>query len=180
MLRDSALVVICLLDLVSCGGAANPGGGPGPDAATLHDSAPGSVDAPVLPVDAVIAGPDAATVACKSASFFHGDGHHHPGEDCLSGCHFHGFSVAGTLYKADKVSPASDATVTVVDANHFTQDLVVSTNGNFYAFLPVTFPVTVTASLCPSVQPMITHPSAGACNASGCHVAGGAQGVAHL
>jgi hypothetical protein len=179
MLRGRSALVIALIVQPGCGSSGGGPGGGGPDAAAIRDSAPGGGDAPAA-VDATVTAPDAAAIPCKPASILHGDGHHHPGEDCLGGCHFHGFSVAGTLYQADGTTPASGATVTVVDANHWTQDLVVSTNGNFYTFLPVTFPVTVTASLCPNAQAMISHPAAGACNASGCHAPTSAQGVAHL
>ena len=119
-----------------------------------------------------------AAVACKPANILHGDGHHNPGQDCMGSCHFHGFSLAGTLMQADGVTPASDATVTVVDANGFSQDIIAGTNGNFFSFLPVTYPVRIHASLCPSVQIMMTQATAGGCNASSCH--GGAQGLAHL
>ena len=152
---------------------------------------PATSDAPVSEQDArdrdapvyIDAGADAplsvdAAFACKPANILHGDGHHNPGQDCLGSCHFHGFSLAGTLYLADGVTPATNATVTVVDAHGFSQDMVVGNNGNFFSYLPVTYPVQVRASLCPTVQTMVTQPSAGGCNASTCH--GGAQGIAHL
>lgn len=161
-----------------------PSGAPGgPDGPGPVDAPPGAHDARPMPgdgpaIDAPITADAAA--ACKPANMLHGDGHHHPGEDCMNACHFHGFSVAGTLYLPDGTTPATNATVTIVDANHNSQDLVVSTNGNFFSYLPVAFPLTVTASLCPSTQMMVTQPTAGGCNATGCHEPGGAQGVAHL
>ena len=157
-----------------------------PDAST-HDShlfldAPGQpidghpgdghADAPTMFAD--------ASPACKAANILHGDGKHNPMMDCMSGCHDHGFSIAGTLVQADLVTPASNATVTIVDANNFSQDIIVSTNGNFFSFLPVTYPVRVTASLCPSTQIMTDHPISGACNATGCHEPAGVQGLIHL
>lgn len=119
-----------------------------------------------------------ASFACKPANILHGDGHHNPGQDCMGSCHDHGFSLAGTLYLADGVTPASDATVTVVDANNSSQDIVASTNGNFFSFLPVAYPVTIRASLCPTVQVMMSQATTGGCNSGACH--GGVQGFAHL
>jgi hypothetical protein len=135
------------------------------------DGTSGTIDAPAT------SGTDAAPM-CKPANAFHTDGHHNAGQDCMNSCHFHGVAFAGTLMQADGHTPAVGATVTIVDHNNATQDAVVGTNGNFYAFLPVAFPVRVTASLCPSVQLMSATITKGGCNASDCH--GGSQGLAHL
>jgi len=134
-------------------------------------------DGPAMMIDAPVTGTDAAA-PCKPPSTLYGDGHHNPGQDCMNNCHFHGFAFAGTLMQADGHTPATGATVTVVDANNNSQDIVVGTNGNFYTFFPVAFPIRVQASLCPSVQAMVSHPTKGGCNASDCH--GGSQGLAHL
>jgi hypothetical protein len=142
------------------------------DGAVLADGAP-APDAPA------VTGSDAA-IACKPANILHGDGKHNPGMDCMDSCHAHGFTVAGTLYLADGITPATDATVTVTDASGAAQDIVVSTNGNFFSFLPVQYPISVRASLCPSTQQMVGHAAAGGCNAVGCHDSGGVQGPAHL
>ena len=121
-----------------------------------------------------------APLACKPANILHGDGQHNPGMDCMGSCHNHGFSVAGTVYLADGVTPASDATVTVIDANNGSQDVIVSTNGNFFSYIPVAFPITIRASLCPTTQFMTETAAAGGCNATGCHEPGGLQGPTHL
>ena len=147
------------------------------------DAPPGSHDAhhgdgPIGTIDAPVNGqPDAAPM-CKPNNAIHSDGHHNPGQDCMNFCHFHGFAVAGTLMMADGHTPAAGATVTIVDNNTASQDMVVGTNGNFYTFLPVAFPIRVTSSNCPSVQVMTDHVTKGGCNASDCH--GGSQGLAHL
>ena len=150
---------------------------------TGTDAAPGSHDAQHATdgTHATADGPpgtaDAAPM-CKAANSLHTDGHHNPGQDCMNSCHFHGFSVAGTLMQADGHTPAVGATVTLVDNNGATQDMVVGTNGNFYTFLPPAFPIRLTSSLCPSVQVMTASAAKGGCNAGDCH--GGSQGLAHL
>lgn len=144
------------------------------DARTVHDGPPVASDA------ALDAPASDAALACKPANILHGDGKHNPGMDCMGGCHNHGFSIAGTLYQQDGVTPAVNATITIVDAANNKQDIIVSTNGNFFSYIPVLYPVAITGSLCPSTQVMVTKPSAGACNASGCHEPGGIQGTAHL
>lgn len=158
-------------------------GAPAPKPLEEHpDARATSDDAHVTPDGANVIMPDAPPnmMACKPANVLHGDGKHNPGMDCMGTCHAHGFSVAGTLYLADGTTPASDATVTIVDANHGTQDVIVSSNGNFFSYFPVAYPITVTASMCPSIQMMVTQATAGGCNASGCHEPGGTQGTAHL
>jgi len=97
----------------------------------------------------------------------------------MQGCHNHGFTLAGTLFNG--AAPVIGASVTVVDANGTTFDMVTQRNGNFYSKTAVTFPVTVTASSCPDVKPMVGSIAAGngGCNKSGCH-AGGATGAIHL
>jgi len=159
---------------VSCTSSTNTG--TGTDASTGHQDAAGSGGSAMI--DAPVSGGADAALPCKASSALHGDGHHNPGMDCMGGCHFHGFAFAGTLMQADGVTPAVGATVTVVDANNNSQDVVVGDNGNFYTFFPVAFPIRVQASLCPSTQVMTTHPTKGGCNATDCH--GGTQGLAHL
>jgi hypothetical protein len=174
MWRSAAIAVIS----VSCasGNTERPDARPSPhgDANSQRD-APASNDGHIA--DASF---DDAAPPCKPPNIIHGDGKHNPSMDCMSGCHDHGFSIAGTLYAADLTTPATNATITIVDANNFSQDIIVSSNGNFFSFLPVTYPVTVSASLCPDSTAMVTHPTSGACNASGCHEPGGVQGAIHL
>lgn len=173
------MLLACSVTAMSCARSVQP-----PPATTDGSTGSGEDarvdrDGPVVTNDAAIdAPPDAVVAACKPANILHGDGHHNAGMDCMSSCHNHGFSLAGTLYLADGVTPASNATVTVVDKNGFSQDIIASTNGNFFSYLPVTYPVTIQASMCPSIQVMITPATTGGCNSSACH--GGVQGPAHL
>lgn len=131
------------------------------------------------------AAPDAGALAmieappCDPPAAAAGDGHHHPGEDCLM-CHYQGgegppFTFAGTLYgDSGGRAPLSSATLHLIDA--LGTDVVVATqaNGNFWSTDLVTFPVVAFASLCPDVKPMAT-PLGGAdgsCNRAGCHTSG--------
>jgi hypothetical protein len=129
-------------------------------------------------------GTDAAGFACRNAvpSNQLGSGHHNPGQDCQQGCHNHGFTLSGTMFTSTTSStPVIGATVTVVDANGQTFDMVTQLNGNFYTSNSVAFPVTVIASSCPSVQQMASTVPAGSggCNKTGCHTTA-AAGRIHL
>ena len=133
--------------------------------------------------DAGVTTPDGAGVACKTQIVSGlGNGHHNAGQDCMQGCHNHGFTASGTLYTSiNGTTPATGATVTIVDAANQTVDMITQTNGNFYTLTPLTFPIRVVASSCPNTTPMGGSIAAGngGCNKSGCH-ATGAQGKIHL
>ena len=124
---------------------------------------------------------DAPAFACRDRVTLVGDGHHNAGQNCQNGCHNHGFTLSGTLYTtANGGAPVVGATITIKDADGFTYEAVSQQNGNFYSSSGMTFPVTVVASMCPDVKPMIAPIAAsGGCNRSGCHVVG-AAGRIHL
>ena len=146
------------------------------------DSAPDAVTGGGGGVGGTDAGSGSAAFACRNKVTNVGSGNHHPGEDCQGSCNNHGFTLGGTIFAApNSATPLVGATITVVDAAGKTFDIASQSNGNFYTSTPVAFPVTVTASLCPSVAPMITQVTAtmDGCNKGGCHVTG-AQGVIHL
>ncbi|HUS30813.1 MAG TPA: hypothetical protein VMZ53_20020, partial [Kofleriaceae bacterium] len=131
--------------------------------------------------DAAVSSPDAPSGAfqCRDKQPLTavGDGHHHPGENCLNACHNHGFTLAGTMTTtATATTPFVGASITVKDANGVTFDMVTQANGNFYTRAVVTFPVTVTASACPSIHAMSGTVTAGGCNKTGCHSATGGAG----
>jgi hypothetical protein len=100
---------------------------------------------------------------------------HNRGQECLR-CHATGqdpllrWTIAGTLWSDPfGVTPRAGATVTVVDAKGVTVRMVTDVEGNFYSLQAVTFPVTATASGCPSTRAMSGKVNAGGCNAVGCH-----------
>jgi len=113
-----------------------------------------------------------SSFACRPATSANGNGHHNAGADCWQ-CH--SFTVAGTLYSsASGGSAVAGATITVVDANNQTLDLVTGTNGNFYTNSSVAFPIKLYASSCPTVNMMVsqmtsTNNNNGGCNQSSCH-----------
>ena len=169
-----ALLTGCVGEITEAGGSSN--GNTAPDAGTGGGGGGGggTPDAPV--------GTPPPVFACRNAVANVGSGKHHPGEDCQGACHNHGFTLGGTLFAAaNSTTPLAGATITVVDAAGKSIDVVSQRNGNFYTSQAVMFPVTVTASLCPSVAPMVTKVTAtmDGCGKAGCHVAG-ATGVVHL
>lgn len=118
---------------------------------------------------------------CKNLAAANGNGHHNAGQDCLNGCHNHGFTLAGTLYDAGGTTALPGGTITVKDANGTKFDMVAASNGNFYTSQAIAFPITVYASSCPTSSPMTASIASGngGCNKSGCH-SSGAQGHIHL
>jgi hypothetical protein len=128
------------------------------------------------------AGTDAAGFACRNKVASVGSGHHNAGQDCQGSCHNHGFTLAGTVFTAaGSTTAVSGASITVTDSAGKSFDVVSQADGNFYTSQTIKFPVTVTASECPSVAPMVTQITAAmaGCNQSGCHVSG-SQGRIHL
>jgi len=123
--------------------------------------------------------PDADIPGCEAPAAAAGDGHHFPGEDCVS-CHRQAggappFTIGGTLYTDEEgTAPAAGATVILDDAYGNRFSLVTEENGNFYSIDPIAFPVKTYLATCPDVVPMITDvPLASAsCNSASCHTAG--------
>ena len=119
------------------------------------------------------------TPPCDPPAAPAGDGHHHPGEDCLM-CHHQGgegppFTFGGTVFASSGGgAPLAGATIHLIDA--LGTDVVVTTqsNGNFWSTDLVTFPVLAFTSLCPDVKPMLTPlgETDGSCNRAGCHTSG--------
>lgn len=162
-------IAICCLSVVAFG--CSSGGNSGGTNADAHKST----------------GDDAGSdsFACRNKSTSYGDGHHNPGMDCMDSCHNHGFTIAGTAYTATSGSTAAaGATITVVDNAGHSMDLVVQSNGNFYTATAVTFPLTIYASECPSVQMMTANVTANGstvgCNQTNCHASGSSQGHIHI
>jgi hypothetical protein len=110
-------------------------------------------------------------------------GHHNAGQSCMSSCHNHGFTFAGTVYDANGVG-VGGAEVRLVDATGqavsvYTDNSGGSTQGNFYSSQAFTGPAHVGVRNAASAQNMVTAiqttaqapaPTGGACNA--CHCTG--------
>jgi hypothetical protein len=175
LLALAVTATACVPGTIEDGSTGGGGGNAGPDAATggtTHlDGGTGA------------GAPDGAASACRNQVVAGlGNGHHNPGQDCMNGCHNHGFTLSGTLYSsAAGATAVTGGSITVTDAAGKTFDMVSQTNGNFYTTTAVTFPVTVVASSCPSIQHMAGSIAAGSggCNMTGCHTAAG-QGRVHL
>jgi hypothetical protein len=152
-------------------------GTPGTDAGTAPNDAGGGADAadaaPPPPVD-VFTG--AGPFVSKSA----GNGHHNAGQNCMGGCHNHGFTFAGTLTDGAG-NPVNNAEVRLVDANKQAILVNTGTNGNFYSSTPWVPPAKVGARTATNKVLMIaalTTASNGGCN--GCHTTGGAAPKIHV
>lgn len=163
-------VFLFALAVSGCTGFVESGGGIGGDSS--------ATDAPGSSVDAAV---DSSGAACRAQITNVGSGNHHPGMNCMDGCHNHGFTLAGTLFAPGTTTPVVGATITVVDAANVSFDMVTQRNGNFYTSTRVTFPVAVAATSCPDLVHMAGQVTAGngGCNAQGCHATGG-QGAIHL
>ncbi len=144
---------------------------------------PDAAAAPAPSMDAATSDtpPAPAGFACRDrVTAGLGSGRHNPGQDCMSNCHNHGFTVGGTLRDAGGAA-LSGGTITLVDATGKSVDIVSQLNGNFYTSQAIAFPVKVYASACPDIATMVAQvQSADAgCNRSGCHAAGG-TGPVHV
>ena len=130
--------------------------------------------------DGPITDSDGGVTLCEPEEAPNGDGHHNPGQGCLTaGCHRNGsgpaFTVAGTVYDSSRSGlPVGGATIVITDGNGQRFDLTSASNGNFYTNQPVVFPLLVKASLCPMDNKMVSLSQSGDCNVGACH---GAQDI---
>jgi hypothetical protein len=157
---------------------------PAPDAAPIAqpDAAlPPAPDASIAQPDAAAPLPDASVApdagsSCTPAVATADTGFHNPGLDCTN-CHNGAvatlWTLSGTLYDGVAgANPVAGATIHVLDATGRRIDLITALNGNFYTSQAVAYPVTVSASLCPSTVPMIESVASGAPSCNGCHGSG--------
>jgi hypothetical protein len=146
------------------------------------DGVPGDADA--APPDAAppppdaFQAPDALIQDCENALPNNIAGHHGPPqyETCLNGCHDGvigpKYTLAGTMFTSETSTvPVDGAAITIIDATGKRIVLRTAQNGNFWSQDTMTFPVTVWASACPTVQPMVMKVTSGdvSCNRSTCH-----------
>ncbi len=107
------------------------------------------------------------------------DGHHRPGDDCMS-CHRQGgdatpYALAGTLYAdAGGAAPVAGATLHFMDTAGLDAIVITAANGNFWSVDPITFPLVAFTARCPDVVPMVTALGEAdlGCNRAGCHTSG--------
>jgi len=143
-----------------------------------------SADAGADGAGAVVVAP--SSVFSKAAPFSLGtpvDGNHEAGHDCMSSCHNHGFTLAGTLFDANGAG-VGGAEVRLVDANGkvisvYTDNRGGSSQGNFYSSQAFVGPAHVGTRNATNLQDMHTAiqstaqtpaSTGGACNA--CHCTG--------
>jgi hypothetical protein len=104
---------------------------------------------------------------------------HNAGQNCMGGCHDHGFTFAGTLTDGNGNGVAG-AEVRLVDANNVAISVHTGSNGNFHSSTSFTAPAHVGARDATNTAIMITALAAsnGGCN--GCHATGGTVAKIHL
>ena len=160
--------------------------------ALLVMSLGGCIDVGTKPGDVVDSrpAPDAMPDAppppmCKDRQQTAANGNHNAGLDCMAGnCHGPAgsaprFTLAGTLYAGPTgIAIVKGGVITIQDANGVKLDLISAANGNFYTSQQLALPVTVYASECPALQPMVSSVTDTSCNA--CHYTGGQQPQIHL
>jgi len=162
----------------SCGGG---GGGGGADAGAGGADG-GAVSPPI----------SSSSVFAKAAPYSMGQpvgGKHNAGQDCMSGCHNHGFTFSGTLYDSNGAG-IGGAEVRLVDANGKAISVytaVGGAQGNFYSSQSFAGPAhigvrdaTNTKDMLTPIQTMSQPPAStgGACGA--CHCTGGGCTVARI
>ncbi len=138
----------------SCGGPTSDGGAPPPPPPNVFTGAPAFV----------------AQIAA---------GTHNAAQNCMGGCHNHGFTFAGTL--TDGVgNGVAGAEVRLVDANGTAISVHTGPEGNFHSSTPFVAPAHVGARNATKTALMVTSLTAanGGCN--GCHKTGGATTPIHL
>jgi hypothetical protein len=143
------------------GGGGGGGGGGGSPSHDMAQAGGGGGDM------AALCDPLASTAGLSSPS-----GHHNAGQEC-QGCHSGGgaptFYIAGTLYDTVNGTTAiAGATIHITDGAGKSVTTISAQNGNFWTTTALTYPIKVSASLCPNTQPMNGSVSGnGACN--NCH-----------
>ncbi len=163
------LMFVVVLVVPACVGQIDSTGAPAgsPDAASnssATDAASGSGSGSATPDAAPAGGPACKNLVVSGLT----SGQHNAGQNCMNGCHNHGFTLAGTLYAAGGAALAG-GTITVTDAAGATHDVVSQQNGNFYTSIPIAYPATVYASACPSVKPMVANVAASGAGCNSCH-----------
>jgi hypothetical protein len=104
---------------------------------------------------------------------------HNARQDCMGGCHDHGFTLAGTLTDG-KGNGVAGAEVRLVDASGKVISVHTGSNGNFHSSTPFAGPAKVGARDATNKALMVTtlQPASGGCN--GCHATGATTAPIHL
>jgi hypothetical protein len=140
--------------------------------------------------------PDGPGVVCEQAGI-NGDGHHNAGMDCMAGGACHSptsvapivpMKMAGTVFETMNDTTGKGTATIIVEwgamkEKFITAEAPAGSLGNFYAadteLAGITFPATVTVSLCPDeqkvMQTKINSAADLACGKGGCHGNGTAK-----
>lgn len=145
-------------------------GGAQADAAPVTDAG-ASGDAAATP-SGVFAGAPAFVASTAGKT-------HNAGKNCMSSCHNHGFSFAGTLTTAAG-APVVGAEVRLVDATGAAISVHTGSTGNFHSSTPFTAPAKVAVRDAIKVAAMVTPLQATNSGCNACHAAGGTTAPIHL
>lgn len=181
------------------GGEDPAGAGGGPSASSAGDAGGATDPGPMSPAMNSAedgGGPVATSDAGKSEtgapppppppSVFNGAGAfvastagdtHNAGQNCMNGCHNHGFTFAGTL-KDGAGNGVAGAEVRLVDSSGAAITVHTGTNGNFHSATPFSGPAHVGARTATKAVDMVGMITAGGCN--GCHATGGTATPIHV
>lgn len=184
----SASDVATLQNWINAGYPMGSCGSAGPSGSSPDGGADGA-GAPVSPPSTTASGVFANAAAFSAGSSV--SGHHNAGLNCMSSCHNHGFTFAGTLVDSTGAG-VGGAEVRLVDATGQATSVYTATGssqGNFYSTHAFVGPAHVGARNAVSTQNMLTAiqttaqapaSTGGACNACHCTGAGCTIAPIHL
>lgn len=104
---------------------------------------------------------------------------HNAGKNCMSGCHDHGFTFAGTVTNGAGLGVAG-AEVRLVDANNKAISVYTGRTGNFHSSTSFAAPAKIGVRNAASKNIMLTALSAANGGCASCHVNGGTTTPIHL
>ena len=102
---------------------------------------------------------------------------HNAGQNCMNGCHNHGFTFAGTLTNGAGAAVAG-AEVRLVDSTGAAISVFTGPSGNFHSSTPFTGAAHVGARTATKAVDMVGTIAVGGCN--GCHTTGGTVTPIHV
>jgi hypothetical protein len=104
---------------------------------------------------------------------------HNAGQNCMNGCHNHGFTFAGTLTNGAG-APVAGAEVRLVDSTGAAISVFTGPSGNFHSSTPFTGAAHVGARTATKTVNMVGTITAASGGCNGCHATGGTVTPIHV